>query len=95
MSYPKKHRLESGFDLYGKGGTVKIRFYDGEEVHAEVTNSQGDTEFVSCVLGYYRCTCKDWTNRWQLVPGAFLCKHVEDLHFEIAYRKFNGLAMVG
>ena len=95
MSYPKNHRLDNGYKLYQMGGTVKILFYDEEEIHAEIKNSTGDTELVSCILGFYRCTCDDWFNRWQIMPGAYFCKHIEDLHFEIAYRKFNGLEMVG
>ena len=95
MSYPKKHRLDSGYVLYMKGKTVKILFYDGEEVHAEVTNSTGDEELVSCVLSYFRCTCTDWFNRHELLEGGYLCKHCLALIFEIGYRKANNLEMVG
>ncbi len=95
MSYPKNTRLKAGYKLYQKRGTVTIIFFDKEEIQAEVLNSNGGTELVSCILAFWRCTCTDWFNRHELLEGAFLCKHCYDVLFEIAYRKFNGLQMVG
>jgi hypothetical protein len=94
MSYPKTTRIKAGYELYQKRGTVNILFYDNTMVQAEVKNSTGGTELVSCVLSYFRCSCKDWTNRWQLIPGGYLCKHCHALLFEIGYRKANNLKMV-
>jgi hypothetical protein len=95
MSYPKNTRIKAGYELYQRKGTVTILFFDDTMVQAEVTNSQGDTEFVSCILGFWRCTCEDWSKRWKLIPGSFLCKHCLDLLMEISYRLNNGLEMVG
>ncbi len=95
MSYPKTTRIKAGYELYRKRGTVNILFFDNTMVQAEVTNSQGDTEFVTCLTSYWRCTCHDWTNRWKLIEGAMMCKHCYDVIFEIGHRKANNLEMVG
>ncbi len=89
MSYPKTTRIKAGYELYQKRGTVNILFYDNTMVQAEVTNSQGDTEFVTCLTAYWRCTCKDWTNRYKLVEGSMMCKHCYAVIFEINRRLEN------
>ena len=95
MSYPKNTRIKAGYELYQQKGTVTILFFDDQEVQAEVKNSDGGTELVSCLVSYWRCSCIDWYNRWQLSPGGYLCKHCYALIFEIGYRKANNLPMVG
>lgn len=95
MSYPKNTRIKAGYDLYQQKGTVTILFFDDTMVQAEVKNSKGDTEFVTCITAYWRCTCDDWVNRWKLIEGAFFCKHCLDVLLEISYRLNEDLEMVG
>ena len=70
--------------------TVKILLYTDDEIQATVTNNKTKKEYlVSCIVGYWRCDCTDWYNRWKLIEGAYLCKHIEKVHEKIIRMKIR------
>jgi hypothetical protein len=97
MSYSKTQKMDSGMSLYySPEYIIKIIYYDEQGIHAEITNiKKEETHYVSCVCGYWRCTCHDWTYQWQKLEGAYNCKHIEYAHVEITYRKLLGFDLNG
>lgn len=92
--YPKTHKIDKSYkelDTY----KIEIIFYDEEEIQANIISPKGEKHFVTCSWGYWRCTCWDWTARWEKVEGAYNCKHIEMIHHEITYRLIKNLPILG
>lgn len=92
---PSKHNIDKGWVGFDEDkNKVKILHYDEELVIAEKVGSKGEIYTISCYWGYWRCTCYDWMNRWTKIEGAYLCKHIQEVIFEISYRKYHDIKMV-
>lgn len=76
------HKLKEGNQLW-IDGKVEIIYFDGSMIQGRVIGSGENVYNVTCLDGYYRCDCPDWTNRWGNREGAYMCKHLEAFKFKI------------
>jgi len=88
-----KHKMDTGYFKFIQDrnkGRVKITYYDEEEIQGTVsTSKKGKSYLVTCSEGFWRCECFNWNEWWKSTPrvGSYCCKHIEELHYEIARLK--------
>lgn len=86
--YPHTHKMDAGFKVYNEY-QIQILFFDKEEIQANVISPSNKAYFVTCSVGYWRCTCWDWNSMWQRIEGAYNCKHIEAVHFHLTNLKLQ------